>query len=48
MRDEIKYLQNEIDKANEKLASSSRNDQILANLFERGIIDKEGKLLEEF
>lgn len=42
MRDEIKFLQFELEKAKEKLIKFDQNESILADLFEKGVINHEG------
>lgn len=42
MIDEIKYLQYELSQAQEKLQKFDKNEEILASLFEKGMIDEEG------
>ena len=44
LRDELRFLGHELELAQEKLKKSNENEEILARLFDEGIINEQGKI----
>ena len=46
LKSEIQFLQYELSQAQDKLVKSEKNEDILASLFEKGLIDEKGCFIE--